>query len=61
MAKTYKGKSMKAGGGGRFAKMVDKLESEGKSAEDAKKISAWAGIKKYGKKKMAKMAAFDKS
>ena len=55
--KTYKGKSMKLGGGGRFAKMVDTLVKEGKSREQAKAIAAAVGRKKYGKEKFQKMAA----
>jgi hypothetical protein len=50
-------KSMKPGGGGRFAKMTSKLRSQGKSPEAAKAIAASAGRAKYGKKGMAKMAA----
>jgi hypothetical protein len=50
-------KSMKLGGGGRFAKLTRKLESKGKSAGAAKAIAASIGRKKYGAKKMAKMAA----
>lgn len=56
-AKTYKGKSMRAGGGGQFAKMVDALKKKGYSAEAAKKIAASAGRKKYGKAKMARYSA----
>lgn len=56
-AKTYKGKSMRPGGGGKFAKMVDALKKKGKSAESAKAIAAAAGRKKYGAKKMAKFSA----
>jgi hypothetical protein len=56
-AKTYKGKSMKPGGGGRFAKMVDALKKKGKSAKAAKAIAAAAGRKKYGAKRMAGFAA----
>ncbi len=48
---------MKLGGGGRFAKLTRKLESKGKSAGAAKAIAASIGRKKYGAKKMAKMAA----
>ncbi len=51
------GKSMKPGGGGRFAKFVKKVEGEGKSEESAKAIAASAGRAKYGAKKFAKMAA----
>lgn len=43
------GKSMKPGGGGRFAKLV----SQGKSPA----LAAWIGRKKYGKKKMSKWSA----
>jgi len=50
-------KSMKPGGGGRFAKFTKKLEGEGKSASAAKAIAASAGRAKYGAKGMAKMAA----
>lgn len=53
MAKKYKGKSLAPGGGGKFAKMVDTLKSEGKSEESAKAIAATIGRKKYGAKKMA--------
>lgn len=49
-------KSMKLGGGGRFAKMVKGIEKSGKSAGAAKAIAAAAGRKKYGAKKMASMA-----
>ena len=55
-AKTYKGKSMKLGGGGRFKKGADKLTSEGYSKEAAGAIMASAGRKKYGGTKMAKMS-----
>lgn len=56
-AKTYKGKSMRLGGGGRFAKFVDSLKKSGKSEEQARAIAYKAGAKKYGKEKMKKMAA----
>ena len=58
--KTYKGKSMKPGGGGKFAKMEDRLKSEGKSAESAAAIAASIGRKKYGAKKMGNWAAAGK-
>lgn len=51
------GKSMKPGGGGRFAKMVSGLEAKGKSAGSAKAIAAAAGRAKYGKQKFQKMAS----
>lgn len=54
--KTYKGKSLKLGGGGQFAKMKDAIMRTGKSATSAAAIAAGAGIKKYGKAKMTAMA-----
>lgn len=59
-AKTYKGKSMRLGGGGRFAKFVDSLKKSGKSEEQASAIAYKAGVKKYGKEKMKKMATAGK-
>jgi len=56
MSKTYKGKSLRPGGGGRFQRFVDKLKSKGHSTKSAKAIAAKHGRKKYGKKKMAKWA-----
>lgn len=50
-------KSMRAGGGGRFARLKGKLESEGKSAESAGAIAASAGRKKYGAAQMSKWSA----
>lgn len=57
MEKTYKGKSMKPGGGGRFAKGKDALMAQGKSEESAGAIMAAQGRKKYGKAAFQKMAA----
>lgn len=54
---TYKGKSNRLGGGGRFKQMVDAMEKKGMSAGKAKAIAASMGRKKYGAKKMASMAA----
>lgn len=51
-----KGKSMRAGGGGRFAKLKGELEGEGKSPESAGAIAAAIGRKKYGKKRFQRMA-----
>jgi len=59
-AKSYKGKSMRLGGGGRFSKFVDSLKKSGKSEEQAGAIAYKAGVKKHGKDKMAKMAAAGK-
>lgn len=50
-------KSMKPGGGGRFAALTKKIEGQGKSAESAKAIAASVGREKYGASGMAKMAA----
>ena len=47
----------KLGSGGRFKALTNKLQSEGKSAESAKKIAASIAIKRYGKSKVMKMAA----
>jgi hypothetical protein len=53
-------KTMEPGGGGRFAKMVNKMKGEGKSEESAKAIAASIGRKKYGKSKFQEMAAAGK-
>ncbi len=53
---TYKGKSNKLGGGGRFAQVAAKAGGGKKGAA----IAAIAGMKKYGKTKMAKMASAGK-
>lgn len=59
-AKTYKGKSLKPGGGGSFAKLKDKIESKGESAHEAAAVAAKVGREKFGAKKMAKFAAAGK-
>lgn len=48
-------KSMKLGGGGRFQAVERKAAASG--AKNPAAVAAAAGIKKYGKAKMAKMAA----
>lgn len=48
-------KSMKLGGGGRFAALEAKAAKGG--AENPAAVAAAAGRKKYGGRKMAKMAA----
>jgi len=58
--KTGGAKTMEPGGGGRFAAMVGKLKSKGKSEESAEAIAASAGRKKYGKSKFQSMAAAGK-
>ena len=46
--KTYKGKSLALGGGGRFAKLKAKVKSAA--------LAAWIGRKKYGKARFQSMA-----
>lgn len=58
--KTGGAKSMEPGGGGRFAALVGKLKSQGKSEESAEAIAASAGRKKYGKSQFQEMAAAGK-
>ena len=52
-------KSMKVGGGGRFAKVEKAIAAKGK-VKDPFAVAAAIGRKKYGNKKMAKMAAAGK-
>lgn len=47
-------KSMKLGGGGRFAKLEKSLQGK---VKDPAAVAAAVGRKKYGAKKMSKMAA----
>ena len=47
-------KSMKLGGGGRFAALKKKLSK--KSVDDPGALAAWIGRRKYGAKKMASMS-----
>lgn len=49
------GKSMKLGGGGRFAKLKSKLAKKGIRNPGA--LAASIGRKKYGAKKFAKLAS----
>jgi hypothetical protein len=57
MANTYKGKSLRPGGGGRFARLVDKLRERGYTEKRARAIAASVGRRKYGSKQMAQWAA----
>lgn len=50
-------KSMKLGRGGRFAKLTRKLRGKGYGAGRARAIAASIGRKKYGAKRMGRMAA----
>ena len=54
---TYKGKSNKLGGGGRFAQLEAGIMKSGKSKKQADAIAAAIGRKKYGATKMAKWSA----
>lgn len=54
-------KSMKLGGGGRFAKLESKVEAEGYSKKAAGAIAASAGRKAHGAEAMAKMAKAGKA
>jgi hypothetical protein len=57
MTKTYDGKSMKLGGGGRFAKLSDEIQATGKSKASADAIAASIGRKKLGKTNFQKLAS----
>ncbi len=61
MKKNYKGKSMRLGGGGRFKKGEDALVKKGMPKKEAGAIMAKQGRAKYGKAKMASMAAAGKA
>jgi hypothetical protein len=54
---TYKGKSNRPGGGGRFAQLSDNIQASGKSKKVANAIAATVGRAKYDKKPFQKMAA----
>lgn len=54
---TYRGKSLRPGMGGHFARMVDALRAKGKSKAAAEGIAAEQGRRKYGAAKMASYAA----
>jgi hypothetical protein len=54
---SYKGKSLKPGGGGRFARLVDRLKARGLSEKRARAIAASIGRRKYGARQMAQWAA----
>lgn len=56
---TFRGKSNKLGGGGRFAQIEAKAKASG--AKNPAAVAAAIGRKKYGSKKMASMAAKGKS
>jgi hypothetical protein len=53
--KTYRGKSLRPGGGGRFARLKGKLKRKGVRKPGA--LAAHIGRKKYGKRKFQKMAS----
>ena len=56
MPKTYKGKSTRKGGGGKFAMVTDAIMKKGLSKDSAQAIAAAAGRKKLGNKEMNKLA-----
>ncbi len=56
MEKTFEGKSMKLGGGGKFAKLKNELANKPGIYNPAG-LAAAIGRKKYGAKKMSSMAA----
>lgn len=53
-------KSMKLGGGGRFAKLKGELAAR-KGVSNPSALAAYIGDQKYGKAKMSKMAAKGKA
>lgn len=62
-------KKAKLGSGTRFANLVKQLKAKGKKkhedlreykVKDPKALAAWIGAKKYGRKRMSKMAAAGK-
>ena len=54
---TYRGKSLRPGGGGRFQRLVDQLRRRGMSERRARAIAASIGRRKYGAERMARWAA----
>jgi len=54
---SYKGKSLKPGGGARFQRMVDRLKARGLSEKRARAIAATIGRRKYGARQMAQWSA----
>ncbi len=50
-------KSMKLGGGGRFAAFTNKLQDEGYSEKVSSAIAASAGRQKYGNKRMSNFSS----
>ena len=55
MPATYKGKSTKPGGGGRFQMVEDEARASG--ASDPAAVAAAVGRRKYGKARFQAMAA----
>lgn len=53
-------KEPKLGSGGRFSHLVNHIMGEGYGKDRASAIAAYAGRKKYGAKKMAKLAEHGK-
>ena len=59
-AKTFKGKSLKLGGGGKFAKGVADIMAKGLPKKMVEGIMAIRGRAKYGSKRFNKMAQVGK-
>jgi hypothetical protein len=57
-AKKYKGKSLKPGGGGRFARLEDVFEKQG--VKDPGALAASLGRRRYGNEQMNKWAMLGK-
>lgn len=54
---SFEGKSMRPGGGGRFAKGKSELMKKGMNSKSAGAIMAAAGRRKYGAAQMSKFSA----
>lgn len=50
-------KSMRLGGGGRFRKLMMSFRRRGYNATSARRLSAFIGRRKYGRKRFALLAA----
>lgn len=56
MSKTYRGKSLRPGGGGRFARLEDVFNKQG-DIENPGALVAAIGRKKFGQAQMTKWSA----
>lgn len=55
--KTYRGKSTREGGGGKFAEIADKAAKEYGSKEAGERVAAAVGRRELGSKKMGELSA----